>query len=606
MKTLNLTPGSADWHAHRNRPNARNASEASAVMGCSPYVTRAELIRRKATGITPDVDAATQGRFDDGHRAEELARPHAEALAGCDLYAVTGLSDADERLSASFDGLSMDETIVWENKLTNAGKAADLADGHLPEADYWQCCQQALISRCERLLYTLADRDGNITAHLWVDGADLVASAPELLAAWDQLDADVAAHVPEPVKAAVVAAPVAGFGALTLRVEGRVLASNLDAFTAGAQAFIARLPDAQMLQTDQDFANAEAAVKACAEAESRIKSEREAVLAQMSDVDAVLRATEAISETIRAARLSLDKAVKAEKENRRLQIIQSGAEKVRLHAALVNESLPVDHHVNPPLGLLAELGAAIKGLKSLDSMADKVAGAVAAAKIALTTEGDRHRANVAILAQANRPALFADARTLVATKQPDDLRNLVAARIAAADKAEADRIEAERAKIRAEEEARAQREAERLAEQERERIREEERQRLQISADLQNRIEAAADRVAAVVEQVAANESQAGAGPAPVEAPAAAETNQREQAPVAAVRPGATLKLGEINARIAPLTITGDGLAALGFKPVGMDKAAKLFDAAQFPDMCRAMGRVLKAAMEAPALKEAA
>ncbi|HDS1518430.1 hypothetical protein [Stenotrophomonas maltophilia] len=41
--------------------------------------------------------------------------------------------------------------------------------------------------------------------------------------------------------------------------------------------------------------------------------------------------------------------------------------------------------------------------------------------------------------------------------------------------------------------------------------------------------------------------------------------------------------------RVAPLSISADGLALLGFKPINATGAAKLYDQAQFPDMCRAM-----------------
>ena len=83
MKTVNLVQGTPEWHAHRAQH--LNASDAPAMMGCSPYKTRAQLIREVTTGITPEVDAATQRRFDDGHRFEELARPLAEAIIGEEL-----------------------------------------------------------------------------------------------------------------------------------------------------------------------------------------------------------------------------------------------------------------------------------------------------------------------------------------------------------------------------------------------------------------------------------------------------------------------------------------------------------------------------------------
>lgn len=52
------------------------------------------------------------------------------------------------------------------------------------------------------------------------------------------------------------------------------------------------------------------------------------------------------------------------------------------------------------------------------------------------------------------------------------------------------------------------------------------------------------------------------------------------------------IKLGDINAKIAPLTITADGLAQLGFLPVTIERASKLYDAAELPAMFTAMQQV--------------
>ena len=70
-----LTQGSPEWLQHR--ANCLNASDLAAAMGVSKYTTRAELIKRLATGITPEVDAATQARFDKGHANEAAAEPKA-------------------------------------------------------------------------------------------------------------------------------------------------------------------------------------------------------------------------------------------------------------------------------------------------------------------------------------------------------------------------------------------------------------------------------------------------------------------------------------------------------------------------------------------------
>jgi len=55
LTTNNLIQGSPEWMAYRAQHF--NASDAPAMMGCSPYMTRTELLSRMKTGITADVDA---------------------------------------------------------------------------------------------------------------------------------------------------------------------------------------------------------------------------------------------------------------------------------------------------------------------------------------------------------------------------------------------------------------------------------------------------------------------------------------------------------------------------------------------------------------------
>lgn len=556
MKIINVEQGAAAWHEHRAK-YYRSASRAPAMMGASPYQSRSELLAEIATGITPDHDAATLDRFERGHAVEPALRAYAERIAGVEFYPIVAVSD-DEYLSASFDGVSMDETVICECKLRNADKFDWISRGQIPPQDYWQVVQQfAVCDTADRCIYVCGDGTDEGAVHLMVSREVIADDIQELISAWRQFDADVAAYVPTRAKAAPVAAPVEGFGSLMLRVEGRVLASNLDAFKAGAEAFIKRLPRPADLQTDQDFSEAEAAVKACAEAESRIKAAKDVALAQMADVDAVMRAADTIAETIRAARLSLNKAVSAEKENRKSELVRSGIDAVREHYACINATLQ-GFELGVPASLTSDIGGSIKGLKSLDSMRDKIAAAVAQAKIAASQEADRRRLCIAVIDEhAEHRALIPDAATLVAGKSHEDLRNLIAARIAEHQQREQARLDAERARIRAEEEARAQRaakeEAERMAEEARERIRREEQtltgEPKEVSENgVQKTILALAGMMA-----------------------------RSEEPPEYATPVQARIKLGDVNAAIAPLKIDAAGLAELGFQPVGTEGAAKLY-----------------------------
>ena len=58
---------------------------------------------------------------------------------------------------------------------------------------------------------------------------------------------------------------------------------------------------------------------------------------------------------------------------------------------------------------------------------------------------------------------------------------------------------------------------------------------------------------------------------------------------------GARVKLGDICASIAPLSITADGLAALGFPHIATEKAAKLYSLAALPAIYAAMVRHIEA-----------
>lgn len=542
---LNLVQGSPEWHQHR--ATALNASDAPAMMGASKYRSRADLIRERATGIVPEVDAATLRLFDRGHAAEAAARQYAEARIGEDLYPVILARDVDGlRLSASLDGQTLDGATVWEHKLFSASLAAQVLAGELEPHYYWQLEHQLLVSGAERVIFTTSDGTDEHSASM--EYRAVPGRAEALIAGWKQFQADVADYAPAAAPTPVTAAPVEGFGSLLLRVEGRVLASNLDAFKAGAESFIARLPKASELETDQDFADAEAAVKACGEAESRIKAAIDAALAQMSDVDAVMRAAGTVSETIRAARLALDKAVKAEKESRKTAIVSAGVKSVLDHYISINATLG-EYSIGAPASLSSELGAAIKGKRTISSITDAVDAAVANAKIEASQRADAIRVNVAILQEyADWLHIIPGPVQLVHTKQPDDLRNFLTNRVA-----EYQRQLAEDAKAE-------------LAKQEAERIRAEEQAKAERAAQNFEGITNDAG-VAQPVEHLPSKQAVAGSTPAA----------------------RSTIKLGQINEAIRPLAITAAGLAQLGFEPVGKDRAAVLYDEADFDRILSAL-----------------
>lgn len=448
MITLNLVQGSPEWEAHR--ATHFNASDAPAMLGVSPYKTRAELLREKATGITAEVDASTQRRFDDGHRFEALARPLAEKIIGDELYPCTG---SEGKLSASFDGLTMDGSTGWEHKsLNDAIREALDKDGRLPEYLRIQMEQQHMVSGAERILFMASAWNGDTLAeerHCWYyPDAEL---RDRILQGWCQFAEDLANYQERPQDAPAPAGKAPDqLPALHIAVTGMVTASNLAEYREHAIAVFQSINTD--LQTDQDFADAEKAVKWCGDMESRIDAAKDHALSQTASIDELFRALDSVKAEARSKRLELDKLVKARKESIRTEIAYAGRDAITTHYEAMNATLGA-HAITLPATIGADLNAAIKGKRTVTSLRDAVDGVVAQHKIAASQKADQVRACIAVLEKdgAGHESLFPDRVALCASKAPDDLRNLIAARITENEATEKAKIEAAREQIRLEE-----------------------------------------------------------------------------------------------------------------------------------------------------------
>src|SRR5690606_4297616 len=108
-------------------------SEAADMLGMNLYKSRDALIREKATGITEDVNDFTQSLYDEGHRVEAAARPIAKKIIGEHLFQPTiSLAIEGLLLSASIDGLTIDDEIAFEHKKKNARLEEFLSRNEIP------------------------------------------------------------------------------------------------------------------------------------------------------------------------------------------------------------------------------------------------------------------------------------------------------------------------------------------------------------------------------------------------------------------------------------------------------------------------------------------
>jgi len=521
------------------------------MMGCSPYKSRGALLRELHTGIAPDVDVATQKRFDNGHRAEELARPLAEEFIGDELYPVVGSLG---KLSASFDGLTLDERQGFEHKALNAeirSAFAAMTDAFdktapnycLPIYHRVQMEQQLHVSGAERILFMASKwtADGELVEeqHCWYyPDHDLRAN---ILDGWAQFERDLAAYVPpESTDPAPVGKAPDTLPALRIEVTGAVTASNLAEFKSTALGAIRSVN--RTLKTDQDFADAEKAVKWCADVESRLKAAKEHALSQTADIDALFKALDDIGAEARTVRLDLDKLVSRRKVEVKEEAVAAARKQLDAHIATLNAELA-------PMRLpqvVTDFAGAIKGLKSLQSMQDKLDATLAVAKIAAEADARAIRANLAAFKDKAEgfEFLFADLSQLV-HKAADDFAALVTARIATHDAAEAEK---------------------------------------------KRKAAEAAAAAAAVVAQAAAPAVQQASAPAPAPAPMAMAPIRAVSASAPApVEQPATLKLGTICERLG-ITMTAAFVSdTLGIKPAKTEGAAKLYRESDFARICHAL-----------------
>ena len=588
-----IQQGSKEWLAIRAKHHT--ASEAPVAMGASRYQTRDQLLHQKHTGIAQEVDSHTQALFDRGHATEAAARILLEQDLADDLYPVTALDDAGHLL-ASFDGINLMGNTGFEHKLWSERLAQQVRAGELEPHYFWQLEQQILVGGLEKVIFVTSDGTRENWAQMEYRPAP--GRAEQLLAGWAQFDIDLAAYVaPEAKAAPVVAAPMETLPAVSVRVDGQLaIISNLPAFGEALRAFIARIPDSP--KTDQEFADTEAACKSLKQAEDALAASESNALAQLEDVDTMRRLVADCRNLARTTRLQKEKLVAAQKELLRGEAVAGGVTALRQHIAELHAGVGKPWVQVPQ----ANFGAVIKGMRSLDSIRGAINDELARCKIEADAQARRIVANIRVLDQVGHAFLFSDAQQLAVGQDPEAFAALVQGRIAQHQAAEQKRMDAERERIRAEEVARLQRETEARAHAEEvaERRRQDQRAAAQ-AAQRAAELAEATERAAAVIAQAECPTNDAlehahhdalttGCGLVRMHSTGEAEHIAPEQFRDT----GERINLSAINEYLAPIKMDAAGLAALGFEPVAVVKASKLYRASDLEHIRAALVRHLQ------------
>lgn len=556
MMIPELTQGSPEWQAFRLTHHG--ASEAAAMLGLSKKTTRSELLHIKHTGSPKEFGEWVQVHIlDYGHQVEAMARPIIEDLIGEDLYPVTcSNEDKGGNLSASCDGLTMGYDTAFEHKQWNEALAASVRNGALPEEHMPQCQQIMMITGAQRVIFTVSD--GTPEQLVWMEVNPDQGWFERITAGWAQFDRDLADYTPPEAAPVIVAEPVQALPAVSVQVSGSLaVVENFTVFEEALRKFLGERLIREP-QTDQDFADLDLQIKALKRAEDALDAAEAQMLAQVSGVDAAKRTKDALHKLTRDNRLMAEKLLESEKKRRREEKVGAARQAFTDHLAkLQREITGLRLDVPAP-----DFAAAVKGLKTLASIQDKIDTALANGKIAADQQAADLREKLLWLDAnaAEHRALLADLQQLVA-KPLDDFKLAVTARIDTHKKAEAERLDAQREQIRREEAERLEKEAQEA--------------KIQVS------------RTTPPIEALQATATKVATPTA--ESSAAAPCPPPENSPP-------TLRLGQINERLAPISLTSDGLASLGFAHAATDKSAKLYNECDFPLICAALVRHIQAA----------
>ena len=468
MQVINLRQGSDEWFKHRAK--YRNASDAPAMFGCSKHLSRDALLQQYATGVSPEFSEWVQEHIlDRGHRFEALTRPYAEKIIGEDLSPIIGVDDS-ETYSASFDGITFAQDVLWENKSINDAlrEVANEQAADLPLMYRVQAEQQLMVSGGDRTLFTAAaydDEDNQDEFLWWWYKPDLVLRQ-QIIERWEQFDKEVKIWTPPESTPEVIAAnPVSQLPMPVVTATGELTQSNIDQITPRFDKYLAEVNTE--LTNDQHFADATEHAKACRAMAKKLDALCEQLVSGMSSVNDAVQTMRAYHKQFNSKGLQLEKLVKTERERIKAAAIMAAKTALDDHIDALEQELP------EPSGQLITLGmqqpdyaAAIKNVRKLESMHGRINDTLAAAKAEANTRAADYKAKLTYIIEAidGHEHLFPNLQELV-SKDIDHIKLHVTSQIDA-ENARQEKI-AQDAKEKAEREAAAKLEAEQEAEAER-------------------------------------------------------------------------------------------------------------------------------------------
>lgn len=384
---VKLVQGSQAWLDHRAKYN--NSSDAPAMMGVSKYKKRDQLLDEAVTGIYPEVDEATQRRFDDGHRFEALARDWVKENLNITFVPTVFINDG---LSASLDGRDITKKRHFEHKSLNKdlvkffnGYDKDLDQSKLDKQYRIQMEQQFMCNpKAEECLFMASKFDKNnvlLEKHYFWYTPDKALQA-EIAAGWVQFGKDKKNHKPTIVAPPPIVTTIEPMPAISISVSAQVLDTNVDAVFKHHKTFISDIKPADKLVSDEDFGYGEKLLKFCAEFEKSCKEAENTALNQAASVHDFINKVREMGSSTRDIRLVYEKVIDKKKDSIKKAAIKKASDEY--DTKLIEQETLLGIELSPHLAA-PKFAEAIKNSKKIESMQSKINDCLAKAKSELTT-----------------------------------------------------------------------------------------------------------------------------------------------------------------------------------------------------------------------------
>jgi len=352
MVTVDVKTGSKEWHEHRAK--YFNASDAPAMLGKGKISREALLDKYK--GYQAEVSDFTQKIFNKGHELEADALAIAERKVGDDLYPLIGVSGS---LSASFDGITLDERTIYEHKTLNA----EIKQSGATLAHKMQVQQQFMVSGADRCLF-LATNGVDEHYQEWLE-PDLELQE-QIKNGWELFTIDLEHHEIKqrnetPVKASVIELP-----SVIIQVKGELTLCNISDVRPVFDKFLSEAT--VNLVTDNDFAIAEAESKKARDIAKRCIATEKSVIEQTESISEVTRELRMYADKFNALALQQEKAVKTQKENIKIALLNKSTAEFGIFIKTLNDGIkPIYLKTQQP-----NFMEAMKGKRTVSSLEDAV------------------------------------------------------------------------------------------------------------------------------------------------------------------------------------------------------------------------------------------